>query len=74
MFDLMLCHYINQYASGKQHMQSHKQRIRTHLVDGSYVSKVIEEDYKRRQCYILPVIFAMIFSLLILQGKPCWLY
>ena len=67
----MLCHYINQYAPGKR---PHMQRIRTHLVDGSYVSEVIEEDYRRRQCYILAVIFAMIFCLLTLQGKPCWWY
>ena len=50
------------------------QGIHTYLVDGSYVSKVIEEDYKWRQCYILAMIFAMIFCLLILQGKPRWLY
>ena len=71
----MLCHYINQYALDEQpHTQSHTQRIRTHLVEGSYVSKVIEEDYRRRQCSILAAIFAMFFCLLILQGKACWLY
>ena len=75
MSDIMLCHYINQHAPDKRPLtQFHTQRIRTHFVDGSYVSKVIEEDYKRRQCYILAVIFAMVFCLLILQGKPCWLY
>lgn len=43
----MLCHYINQYTPGKlPHMQSHTQHMHTHLLDSSYVSKVIKEDYK----------------------------
>ena len=71
MSDYMLCHYINQYAPGKR---PHMQCICTYLVDGGYVSTATEEDYKRRQCYILHVIFAMVFCLLVLQGKPCWLY
>jgi len=79
MSDFMPCHYINQYAPGERphtqpHTQSRTQRIRTHLVDGSYIPKVIEEDCIWRQCYILAVIFAMIFCLLILQDKPCWMY
>jgi len=50
------------------------QRTRTYLIYGSYLSKATGEDYKRKQCHTLTVIFAMIFCLLILQGKPCWLY
>jgi len=43
MADFTLRHYINQYAR-------YKQRTRTYLIYGSYVSRAVGEDRKRRQC------------------------
>jgi len=52
MSDYMLGHYINQYSPVNDLLYAlHMQRICTYLIVGGYVSKTIEEDYKRRQCY-----------------------
>jgi len=66
MSDYMLCHYINQYAPGKDFIRNVYALI--HLVEGGYVSKVIE-DYGRKHSY-LAVKFSIFCCLLILQGKP----